>query len=65
MEGDYTNYGPGPPCSKGRLSAVRTAVKRLMAPATNSKGEVLWAYPYIRGAGVRFALTTKSPVRRG
>lgn len=23
------------------------AVKRLMAPATNSKGEVIYAYPYI------------------
>jgi Tannase and feruloyl esterase len=25
------------------------AVRRLMTPATNSKGEVLWAYPYIPG----------------
>lgn len=25
------------------------AVKRLMAPATNSKGEVIYAYPYIPG----------------
>jgi feruloyl esterase len=26
-----------------------SAIKRLMSPATNSKGEVLWAYPYIPG----------------
>lgn len=26
-----------------------SAIKHLMAPATNSKGEVLWAYPYIPG----------------
>ncbi|MBB5344336.1 tannase/feruloyl esterase family alpha/beta hydrolase [Tunturibacter empetritectus] len=25
------------------------AIKRLMSPATNTKGEVLWAYPYIPG----------------
>jgi feruloyl esterase len=26
-----------------------SAIKRLMSPATNSKGEVIWAYPYIPG----------------
>ena len=26
-----------------------TAVKRLMSPATNSKGEVIWSYPYLPG----------------
>jgi Tannase and feruloyl esterase len=26
-----------------------TAIKGLMTPATNSKGEVLWAYPYLPG----------------
>jgi hypothetical protein len=36
----------GPICLDARQVA---AVKHLMAPATNSKGEVLWAYPYIPG----------------
>jgi len=31
------------------------AVKRLMAPATNSKGEVLYAYPYIPGTETQWA----------
>ncbi len=34
----------------GCLNARQVAaVKRLMAPAANSKGEVLWAYPYVPG----------------
>ena len=36
----------GPDCLDARQAA---AVKRLMAPATNSKGEVLYAYPYFPG----------------
>jgi feruloyl esterase len=36
----------GPDCLDARQVA---AVKRLMAPATNSKGEVLYAYPYVPG----------------
>lgn len=35
-----------PDCLDARQVA---AIKHLMAPATNSKGEVLWAYPYIPG----------------
>jgi mannose-6-phosphate isomerase-like protein (cupin superfamily) len=35
-----------PDCLSERQVA---AIKRLMAPATNSKGEVLWAYPYVPG----------------
>jgi feruloyl esterase len=31
------------------------AVKRLMAPATNSEGEVLYAYPYIPGTETQWA----------
>jgi len=31
------------------------AVKRLMAPATNSKGEVLYAFPYIPGTETQWA----------
>ena len=31
------------------------AIKRLMAPATNSKGEVLYAYPYIPGTETQWA----------
>ena len=38
--------GDGPGCLNARQVA---AVKRLMTPATNSKGEVLYAYPYIVG----------------
>ncbi len=33
-------------CLNGRQVA---AVKKLMTPATNSKGEVVYAYPYIAG----------------
>lgn len=36
-----------PDCLNARQVA---AVKRLMTPVTNSKGEVLWAYPYVPGA---------------
>jgi len=42
-------------CASGRggldcLSKKQVAaIKRLMSPATNSKGEVIWAYPYIPG----------------
>ena len=36
----------GPDCLNAKQVA---AVKHLMTPATNSKGEVLWAYPYIPG----------------
>jgi hypothetical protein len=32
-----------------------TAVKRLMTPTTNSKGEVLYAYPYIPGTETQWA----------
>jgi len=31
------------------------AIKRLMTPATNSKGEVLYAYPYIPGTETQWA----------
>jgi len=36
----------GPDCLDAKQVA---AVKRLMTPATNSKGEILYAYPYIPG----------------
>ena len=36
----------GPDCLNAKQVA---AVKRLMAPATNSRGEILYAYPYIPG----------------
>jgi hypothetical protein len=36
----------GPDCLTSRQVA---AVKKLMTPATNSKGEVVYAYPYIPG----------------
>jgi tannase/feruloyl esterase len=39
--------GDGPDCLSAKELA---AVKRLMTPVTNSKGEVLWAYPYLPGA---------------
>jgi feruloyl esterase len=42
----------GPDCLDARQVA---AVKRLMAPATNSKGEVLYAYPYIPGTETQWA----------
>jgi feruloyl esterase len=48
-------------CSQGStgrdcLSARQVAaVKRLMAPATNSQGEVLYAYPYIPGTETQWA----------
>ncbi|HEY6386952.1 MAG TPA: tannase/feruloyl esterase family alpha/beta hydrolase [Candidatus Acidoferrum sp.] len=38
--------GSGPDCLNTKQIA---AVKRLMRPATNSKGEVLYAYPYLPG----------------
>ncbi len=38
--------GDGPDCLSARQV---TAVKKLMTPATNSKGEVVYAYPYIPG----------------
>jgi tannase/feruloyl esterase len=42
----------GPDCLDARQVA---AVKRLMTPATNSKGEVLYAYPYIPGTETQWA----------
>jgi len=42
----------GPDCLDARQVA---AVKHLMAPATNSKGEVLYAYPYIPGTETQWA----------
>ena len=42
----------GSDCLNARQVA---AVKRLMAPATNSKGEILWAYPYIPGTETQWA----------
>ncbi len=42
----------GPDCLNAKQVA---AVKRLMAPATNSKGEVLYAYPYIPGTETQWA----------
>jgi feruloyl esterase len=42
--------------SPGCLSAAQvTAVKRLMSPVTNSKGEVVYAYPYIPGTETEWA----------
>ena len=38
--------GDGPDCLSARQVA---AVKKLMTPVTNSKGEILYAYPYIPG----------------
>jgi feruloyl esterase len=42
----------GPDCLSARQVA---AVKHLMMPATNSKGEVLYAYPYIPGTETNWA----------
>jgi feruloyl esterase len=42
----------GPDCLNAKQVA---AVKRLMAPATNSKGEVIYAYPYIPGTETQWA----------
>ena len=42
----------GPDCLDAKQVA---AVKRLMAPATNSKGEVLYAYPYVPGTETQWA----------
>ena len=42
----------GPNCLNAKQVA---AVKRLMAAATNSKGEVLYAYPYIPGTETQWA----------
>jgi feruloyl esterase len=42
----------GPGCLNARQVA---AVNRLMTPATNSKGEVLYAYPYIPGTETQWA----------
>jgi feruloyl esterase len=42
----------GPDCLNAKQVA---AVKRLMAPATNSKGQVLYAYPYIPGTETQWA----------
>jgi feruloyl esterase len=42
----------GPACLNARQLA---AVKRLITPVTNSKGEVLYAYPYIPGAETQWA----------
>jgi len=40
----------------GCLNAKQVAaVKRLMTPVTNSRGEVLWAYPYIPGTETEWA----------
>jgi hypothetical protein len=42
----------GPDCLNAKQVA---AVKRLMTPATDSKGEVLYAYPYIPGTETQWA----------
>jgi len=42
----------GPDCLTARQVA---AVRRLMSPATNFKGEVLYAYPYIPGTETQWA----------
>jgi feruloyl esterase len=42
----------GPDCLSAKQVA---AVERLMMPATNSKGEVLYAYPYIPGTETNWA----------
>jgi Tannase and feruloyl esterase len=42
----------GPDCLIAKQVA---AVKRLMSPVTNSKGEVLYAYPYIPGTETQWA----------
>jgi feruloyl esterase len=42
----------GPDCLDARQVA---AVKRLMAPATNSKGEILYAYSYVPGTETQWA----------
>jgi len=42
----------GPDCLIARQVA---AVKRLMSPVTNSKGEILYAYPYIPGTETMWA----------
>ena len=47
-----TSGSNGPDCLNARQL---TAVKRLMTPATNSQGEVLYAYPYIPGTETQWA----------
>jgi feruloyl esterase len=42
----------GPDCLNPKQVA---AIKRLMTPATNSKGEVLYAYPYLPGTETQWA----------
>ena len=42
----------GPSCLNARQVA---AVKKLMSPATNSKGEVVYAYPYLPGTETQWA----------
>jgi feruloyl esterase len=42
----------GPDCLNPKQVA---AIKRLMTPATNSRGEVLYAYPYIPGTETQWA----------
>jgi len=42
----------GPGCLNARQVA---AVKKLMSPATNSKGEVVYAYPYVPGTETQWA----------
>jgi feruloyl esterase len=44
--------GSGPDCLNAKQVA---AVKRLMTPVTNSRGEVLYAYPYIPGTETSWA----------
>lgn len=44
--------GRGPDCLSAKQLA---AVKRLMTPVTNSKGQVLYAYPYIPGTETMWA----------
>jgi len=41
-----------PECLSARQVA---AIKRLMNPVTNSKGDVLYAYPYIPGRETQWA----------
>lgn len=44
--------GDGPDCLNARQVL---AVKRLMTPATNSKGEVVYAYPYLPGTETQWS----------
>jgi len=44
--------GSGPDCLNPRQV---TAVKRLMSPAINSKGQVLYAFPYLPGSETQWA----------